>query len=230
MIDFEVIIPPGWVQIPTTPETARLRSRIIDDLIRHYLPESLPRDKAGPWRKMLRKELVGATDEATRQNARSVLLPLREFAGFRLPGSLLMTVVENEEEKEAKDSERLLAELLADAGDDGMYLEIGGALAVRVAAVMDSDRIKRKAPSWRVSYYVSNPDAPGVWGLLTFVVLTDGDVDAEPVQAVMLLFDAVVSTMKWGDRVDVPTEDEILAQLDEVAAAMPTGGKNAKGA
>jgi len=229
MIDFELIIPPGWVQIPTTPDTTRLRRRIIDDLIRHYVPESLPRDKVGPWRKMLRKELVGATDEAARQNARSVLLPLQEFAGFRLPGSLLVTVVENEEETEAEDAERLLAELLADAGDDGMYLEIGGAPAVRVAAVMDSDRIKRKAPSWRVSYYVSNPDAPGVWGLLTFVVLTDGDVDAEPVQAVMLLFDAVVSTLKWGDRVDVPTEDEILTPLDEVAAARPAGG-NMKGA
>lgn len=224
MIDFELVIPPGWVQIPTTPDTTRVRRRIIDDLIRHYLPESLPRDRVGPWRTMLRRELVGATDEAARQNARSVLLPLQEFAGFRLPGSLLVTVVENEEEKSAEDSARLLAELLADAGDDGMYLEIGGAPAVRVAAVMDSDRIRRTAPSWRVSYYVSNPDAPGVWGLLTFVVLTDGDVDAEPVQAVMLLFDAVVSTLRWGDRVDVPTEEEILTSLNEVAAATPTGG------
>jgi hypothetical protein len=229
MIDFELIIPPGWVQIPTTADTARLRRRIIDDLIRHYVPESLPRDKVGPYRKMLRAELVKATDEAARQNARSVLLPMQEFAGFRLPGSLLVTVVDNEEQTKAEDSQRLLAELLADAGDDGMYLEIGGAPAVRVAAVMDSDRIGRKAPSWRVSYYVSNPDAPGVWGLLTFVVLTDGDVDAEPVQAVMLLFDAVVSTLKWADRVDVPTEDEILTSLDEAAAAMPAGG-NVKGA
>ena len=229
MIDFELIIPPGWVQIPTTADTARLRRRIIDDLIRHYVPESLPRDKVGPHRKMLRAELVKATDEAARQNCRSVLLPMQEFAGFRLPGSLLVTVVDNEEQTKAEDSQRLLAELLADAGDDGMYLEIGGAPAVRVAAVMDSDRIKRKAPSWRVSYYVSNPDAPGVWGLLTFVVLTDGDVDAEPVQAVMLLFDAVVSTLKWADRVDVPTEDEILTSLDEVAAAMSAGG-NVKGA
>lgn len=221
MIDFELIVPPGWVQIPTTPDTTKLRRRIIDDLIRHYVPESLPRDKVGPWRKMLRKELVGATEEAARNNARSVLLPLQEYSGFRLPGSLLVTVVENEEETKPEDSERLLTELLADAGDDGMHLEIGGAPAVRVASVMDSDRIKRKAPSWRISYYVANPDAPGVWGLLTVVVLTDGDLEAEPVKAVIALFDAVVSSLKWGDRVDVPTEDELLKTLDEATAAMP---------
>lgn len=228
MIDLELIVPPGWVQIPTTPDTTKLRRRIIDDLIHHYAPASLPRDKVGPWRTMLRKELVAATEDAARNNARSVLLPLQEFAGFRLPGSLLVAVVENEEETEAEDSERLLAELLADAGDDGRYVEIGGAPAVRVAAVTNSDRIKRKTPSWRVSYYVSNPDAPGVWGLLSFVVLTDGDVDAEPVQAVLLVFDAVVSTLKWGDRVDIRTEDEILTALDEAAAATPPG-ENVKG-
>jgi hypothetical protein len=220
MIDVEFIVPPGWVQIPTTPDTARVRRKVIDELIRYYVPDSLPRDKAGPVRKMLRKELIEATDEAARQNARSVLMPLEEYSGMRLPGSMLVAVVENENEDEAEDPERLLASILADAGDAGTYLEIGGAPAVRVAEVIDNGRIKRAAPSWRVSYYVSNPDVPGVWGLLTFTVLTDGDVDAEPVQAVMLLFDAVVSTMRWEDRVDVPTEDELLAQVDELSKAV----------
>lgn len=229
MIDVEFILPSGWVQIPTTPDTAKVRRKVIDELIRYHLPDSLPRDKAGPVRKMLRKELIDATDEAAQQNARSVLMPLEEYSGMRLPGSMLVAVVENNDEAGTEDSQRLLASILADAGDAGTYLEIGGAPAVRVAEVIDNGRIKRKAPSWRVSYYVSNPDAPGVWGLLTFVVLTDGDVDAEPVQAVMLLFDAVVSTLTWVDRLDVPTEDEILTSLDEVAAAMPAGG-NVKGA
>lgn len=211
MIDFELIVPDGWVQIPTTPDATKLRGRTIEEVIRHHLPDSLPRDKAGPWRKMLRKELTEATDEAARHGARSVLLPLKEFNGFRLPGSMLVTVLESEDETE--DPEQLLASILADAGADGTYLEIGGAPAVRAASVVDSGRIGRKAPSRRVSYYVSNPDAPGVWGLLTFTVLTDGDVDAEPVQAVVLLFDTIVGTLRWADRIDVPTEDEVLADL-----------------
>jgi hypothetical protein len=223
MIDFELVVPDGWVQIPTTPDTSALRRRIIDDVIRHHLPESLPRDKVGPWRRMLRKELTEATDEAARQSARSVLLPLEEFSGVRLPGSMLVTVLEGEDETE--DPERLLASILADAGADGSYREIGGSPAVRVASVVESSRIGRKAPSWRVSYYVSNPDAPGVWGLLTFTVLTDGDVDAEPVQAVVLLFDMIAGTLRWANRIDVPTEDEVLAELAELtesAAAVST--------
>jgi hypothetical protein len=166
---------------------------------------------------MLQRELTEATDEASRQGARSVLLPLQDFQGLRLPGSLLMTVIEGEDD--GQDPEALLASILADAGTDGTYLEIGGAPAVRVASVMESGRVGRKAPSRRVSYYVSNPDAPEVWGLLTFTVLTDGDVDAEPVQAVVLLFDMVVSTLRWGDRLDVPTEDEVLAHWPEPATA-----------
>jgi hypothetical protein len=223
MIDFELVVPDGWVQIPTTPETTALRRKVVDGVIRHHLPDSLPRDKAGPWRRMLRKELTEATDEAARQNARSVLLPLAEFSGVRLPGSMLVTVLDGEDGTE--DPERLLASILDDAGSAGTYLEIGGAPAARVASLVDSGRIGRKAPSWRVSYYVPNPDAPGVWGLLTFTVLTDGDPDAEPVQAVVLLFDMIVSTLQWADRVDVPTEEEVLAELDEAAepaGAVPT--------
>jgi hypothetical protein len=215
MIDFELVVPDGWVQIPTTADTTALRRRIIEDVIRHHLPDSLPRDKAGPWRRMLRKELTGATDEAVRQNARSVLLPLQEFSGVRLPGSMLVTVIEAGDE--AGDPERLLASVLADAGADGTALQIGGASAVRTASVIESSRIGRKAPSLRVSYYVSNPDAPGVWGLLTFTVLTDGDVDAEPVQAVVLLFDMIVGTLRWADRTGVPTEDEVLAELADLS-------------
>ncbi len=225
MIDFELIVPDGWVQIPTTPDTAALRRRIVEQVIRHHLPESLPRDKVGPWRRMLRRELSEATDEASRQNARSVLLPLEEFSGVRLPGSMLVTVLESDAENEddIEDPERLLASVLADAGEHGTSLEIGGGPAVRVASVLESSRIGRRAPSRQVSYYVAHPDTPGVWGLLTFTVLSDGDLDAAPVQAVVLLFDAIVGTLRWADRIDVPTEDEVLAELAPLAVGSEGG-------
>lgn len=216
MIDFELIVPDGWVQIPTTPEGLRLRKRIIGEIVRSRLPDTLPRDKVEPLRQMLRKELIDATDEASRQGARSVVLPIQEYEGMGLPGSMLLTVLE-EEAEEFLDAEKLLASILSDAGDDGVYLEIGGAPAVRVQAVVDSDPIKREAPSRRVSYYVSNPDAPGVWALISFTVLTDGDLEAQPVQAVVLLFDSVVGTLRWANRLDAPTEDEVITGLDELA-------------
>ncbi|GAA1625646.1 hypothetical protein [Actinoplanes couchii] len=212
MIDFELVIPTGWVHIPTLPEYAKLRDRNIEEIIKRALPDTLPRDKAGPWRKMLRKDMVEAAVEAQRQGARGLVMPLTEMQGMRLPGSLLLTVI-GADEGEPEDPTTVLNSVLADAGDNGIALEIGGCPAVRVQQIIDSEPLKRKAPSVRVSYFVAAPDHPGVWGLLTFTVLTDGDVEAEEVQAITLLFDAVVGTLRWADRVDVPTEDEVLAQM-----------------
>ena len=72
MIDFELILPDGWVHIPTTPELTRVRQSTIEAVVRTALPDTLPRDKAGPWRRLLRRELTDATDEASRQGARAV--------------------------------------------------------------------------------------------------------------------------------------------------------------
>lgn len=211
MIDFELIIPEGWVHIPTTPGLSRVRERTIEAIIRHALPDTLPRDKAGPWRRMLRRELTEATDEAERQGARAVVLPIQEMHGVRLPGTMLLSVLEDD--SEPVDPKLVLDAILADAGADGMALDIGGCPAARISAVVDGGPVKRKAPAVRVNYLVAAPDAPGMWGTLTFTVLTDGDVDAAPVQAIVLLFDAVVGTLRWVDQVDVPTEDELLGMM-----------------
>jgi hypothetical protein len=212
MIDFNLILPAGWVHIPTTPDLARVREKTIEAVVRTALPDTLPRDKAGPWRRLLRRELTDATDEASRQGARAVVLPIQEFHGVRLPGTMVLTVLEDAEVPD--DPKLVLDAILADAGADGIGLEIGGCPAARVRQIVDSDALKRKAPSVRVNYYVAAPDTPGVWALLTFTVLTDGDVEAEPVQAIVLLFDAIVGTLRWADRVDVPTEEEVLETLE----------------
>lgn len=211
MIDFELIIPDGWVHVPTTPGLSRVRERTIEAIVRRALPDSLPRDKAGPWRRMLRRELTEATDEAERQGARAVVFPIQEMHGMRLPGTLVLSVIEDD--GEPQDPKLVLDAILADAGADGMALEIGGCPAARILAVVDGGPVKRTAPAIRVNYLVATPDAPGVWGVLTFTVLTDGDVEADAVRAIVLLFDSVVCTLRWADEVDVPTEDELLGQL-----------------
>lgn len=211
MIDFELIIPEGWVHVPTTPGLSRVREQTIDAIVRRALPDSLPRDKAGPWRRLLRRELTDATDEAERQGARAVVFPIQEMHGMRLPGTLLLSVIEDD--GEPQDPKLVQDAILADAGADGMALEIGGCPAVRISAVVDGGPVKRTAPAVRVNYLVAALDAPGVWGVLTFTVLSDGDVEADAVRAIVLLFDAVVGTLRWADQVDVPTEDELLGQL-----------------
>ena len=213
MIDFEFILPEGWVVLPTTPETTRLRTWAIDAVIKQYLPDSLPRDSAEPWRRELRKQLLSATDDAERNGARSVVLPLGGYNGARIPGSMIITVLED---PEPQDPERLLASILEDAGAKGTYLEIGGAPAARLAAVVEHIAFGQSKPGHRISYYLSHPEVPGVWGLLTFTVMSDGDLDDPATQAVVALFDAIISTLRWAERQDVPTEEEVLAGLGAV--------------
>ena len=86
MTGFELAVPDGWAHIPTTPEAVRRRDRLIDELIRFHVPDSLPRDKAGPWRRMLRRELTEAAEEAGQAGARGVLL--RAFPARRRPKTL----------------------------------------------------------------------------------------------------------------------------------------------
>ena len=51
------------------------------------------------------------------------------------------------------------------------------------------------------------------------------DPDAEPVRAVTLLFDMVVATLRWANRVDVPTEEEVLAGLAATGDEAPWEGR-----
>ncbi|MBD7920237.1 hypothetical protein H9657_18345 [Cellulomonas sp. Sa3CUA2] len=218
MIDVELIVPEGWVLVPTGPGTQRLRVWVVEQLVRRFVPEHLPRDKAGPWRKELRKQLTGAVDDAAAGGARCVLLPLAEYGGFRLPGSLLVTVLEDDP---TVDPELVLAGLVADGGEDALSLDVGGGPAVRVQEVLDSRRVGRPYPTRKVAYYAAHPDQPGTWALLTFTVLTDGDLEDPAVLAVVAMFDAVVGTLQWSEHAGPVSADDLVAQLD---ALQPVSG------
>jgi hypothetical protein len=193
VIDLELIVPDGWAQIPAGSNSAGERARIIDDLVRRHSPTDA--EKAASWQRALRLEMTAAVDEANRNQARTVLLPIADFDGVRLPGSLFVAVVEDVEEGTAP--EQLFASVLAGAGTDGTYLEIGGSQAVRVSTVSSSGPAESRMPSRQVKYYIAHPRVPGAYGLVTFTAVSDGDVEAETVQAVVLMFDAVVGTLRW---------------------------------
>ena len=217
MIDLELVLPAGWAVLPTAPDTERVRKWAIDRVITRALPASLPRDRAEPWRRELRKQLTTATDEAGRNGARWVVLPLREFNGTRIPGSLLLTILEDQD---PQDPERLLASILDDAGPNGSCLDVGGAPAARISAVIHQQMYGKQTAGVRVSYYLPHPERPGVWGLLTFTVLAGADADTESpvVRGVVFLFDTIISTLRWVERTAAPTQDEVLAMVTATVA------------
>ncbi|WP_194917968.1 hypothetical protein [Catenulispora rubra] len=210
MIDVELVLPAGWAVLPTAPDTERVRKWAIDRIITRALPATLPRDSAEPWRRELRKQLTAATDEASRNGARWVVLPLREFNGTRIPGSLLLTILEDQD---PQDPEQLLASILDDAGPDGSCLDVGGSTAARITAVIRQEMYGKETAAVRVSYYLPHPERAGVWGLVTFSVVAGDDVEDPVVRGIVFLFDTIVSTLRWVERDAAPTQDEVLAMV-----------------
>lgn len=217
MIDVEMILPVGWAALPTAPDTERVRTWAVNRIIKQALPDTLPRDRAEPWRRELRKQLTAGTDEAARNGARWVVLPLREFNGTRIPGSLLVTILEDQD---PQDPEQLLASILADAGPHGTCVDVAGATAARITAVIHQQLHGKDTAAVRVSYYLPHPDRPGVWGLLTFSVLAGDDPDDPAVRGIVFLFDAIVSTLRWSERAGAPTQEEVLAMVTATVAEL----------
>lgn len=217
MIDVEMVLPAGWAVLPTAPDTDRVRAWAIKRIIARALPATLPRDRAEPWRRELRKQLTAGTDEAGRHGARWVVMPLREFNGTRIPGSLLVTILEDQD---PQDPEQLLASILDDAGPNGSCVDVGGATAARISAVISQQVYGKETLGVRVSYYLPHPSRPGVWGLLTFTVAAGADVEDPVVRGIVFLFDTIVSTLRWVDRVAAPTQDEVLAMVSATVAEL----------
>jgi hypothetical protein len=221
MIDFELVLPAGWAVLPTAPDTERVRKWAIDRIVTRALPATLPRDRAEPWRRELRKQLTASTDEAGRQGARWVVLPLREFNGTRVPGSLLLTILEDQD---PQDPEQLLASILDDAGPAGSCVDVGGATAARISAVIHQEIYGKETTGVRVSYYLPHPDRPGVWGLLTFSVLAGDDAEDPLVRGIVFLFDTIISSLRWVDRAAPPSQDEVLAMVTATVAELEDVG------
>jgi hypothetical protein len=87
-----------------------------------------------------------------------VVLPLTEYQdGFRPPGSLLITVIE-----EPDDAPTRSCCWRRCSPTPARTTAPGWRSAVRITEIVGSGHIGRKAPSLKVSYYIGHPEAPGV--------------------------------------------------------------------
>jgi hypothetical protein len=194
--DFELMLPEGWAVLPTLPADRAATDAAIEQLVLTAIPAELPRDSAEPWRHELRRHLGHAVDEARDSGARSVGIPIAPVDGVVIPASFCTAVLED---PDPEDPERLLAALLADAGPDGSFHEIGGGPAVRVDTVATEPAPGGlyEGATRRVAYYLPHPDAPAWWAVTTFTTIADGDPRGPFADALVVLFDAIMSTLRW---------------------------------
>jgi hypothetical protein len=205
IVDFELLLPEGWVILPTGADQQRQAAVAIDELVMTALPGDLPRDSAEPWRRELRRRLTHAVDEARETGARSVGLPIAPMDGVVIPASFCTAVIDD---PDPEDPERLLAGLLADAGPDGSFHEIAGGPAVRVEDIVTEQGPggSYDGPTRRVAYYTPHPEVVGCWAVTTFTTLADGNPRSPFADSLVVLFDAIMSTMRWRELEPVGTD------------------------
>ncbi|MET4053742.1 hypothetical protein ABID81_003123 [Frigoribacterium sp. PvP054] len=215
---FVMALPPGWVRLPARPEAAEQLRHELDAIVAAALPDDLPRDSAEPLRRQFRRQLARTVEEAGEAGATAVYLPGAPVDGFTLPASLVESEVEDESETEPV---AVIARLLTDAGQvDGGLRDVDGAAAARTEDVLTNDQAEG---SWervwtrRVVYTISVPHRPGRWLVLNFSAVYGDEPTERLAEALVYLFDALVTTLRW---VDVPGVEpgDLETRLAEVDA------------
>lgn len=225
---FLVVVPPGWARLPAGEDHREELGAMVREIIGRALPDDLPRDRAEPLRQEMRKRLVSTVVEAGDNGATAVYLPVQPVDGYTPPVSIIESEVDDEsEERPETVIAQLLAEAAADrarAADAGAggadsagaggpdpvdpgIREVDGGVAARTETVVRRAQPVDDVPEVddrQVVYTIPVPHRPGRWVIMSFSAIrasdsTAPDQDERVVDALVMLFDAIMTTFRWTD-------------------------------
>ncbi|MDN4646836.1 hypothetical protein [Curtobacterium sp. PsM8] len=240
---FLMVVPPGWARLPAREEDRPVLAATVREVIARALPDSLPRDRAEPLRQEMQKRLMSTVVEAGDNGATAVYLPVQPVDGFTPPVSIIESEVDDESDQAP---EEVIAELLADAlpdrhdqQDPGLR-QVDGGIAARTETQLRRavpDEVAGELPAVddrQVVYTIPVPHRPGRWVVMSFSAISapadqdatgpgaetrDIGTDERITDALVMLFDAMMTTFRWTDVPDAePTPLELrLAEIGGTA-------------
>jgi hypothetical protein len=243
---FLMVVPPGWARLPAREEDRQVLAATVREVIARALPDTLPRDRAEPLRQEMQKRLVSTVVEAGDNGATAVYLPVQPVDGFTPPVSIIESEVDDESDQAP---EEVIAELLADAlpdrhdqQDPGLR-QVDGGIAARTETQLRRavpDEVAGELPAVddrQVVYTIPVPHRPGRWVVMSFSAISapadqkttepgaadigtpDIGTDERITDALVMLFDAMMTTFRWTDVPDAePTPLELrLAEIGGTA-------------
>lgn len=240
---FLMVVPPGWARLPAREEDRQALAATVREVIARALPDSLPRDRAEPLRQEMQKRLMSTVVEAGDNGATAVYLPVQPVDGFTPPVSIIESEVDDESDQAP---EEVIAELLADAlpdrhdqQDPGLR-QVDGGIAARTETQLRRavpDAVAGELPAVddrQVVYTIPVPHRPGRWVVMSFSAISapadqdatgpgaetrDIGTDERITDALVMLFDAMMTTFRWTDVPDAePTPLELrLAEIGGTA-------------
>lgn len=199
--DFQLLLPPGWVRVPIDD---RVAERVVT--VASILTRDVPPDHRETARRALVHVLQLAVADAENAGGTDLVLSVGSVGGIALAASCVVTFLP----RHTPELEALVDEL-RDSGGDVSIVTVASSTAVRrrtrselehdpaVVAEVAGDMGVGRPPDApppvtvtdQVTYFVP---VPGGDDLLVF---TFGTTQPELGEALVTLFDAIMSTMRW---------------------------------
>lgn len=192
-----MLLPPGWARFPTGEGLQRELNDAIEQVVARALPDSLPRDKVGPYRHLLRDELHKTLGEAREAGTGAVYLPTEPMEGVLIPASIAEVEVVSDA---GTDPTRIVTSILSDGYEESEPVELDGRTGLRV---VHTEHGLRRDDDWpelstrQVLYVVCRDEVDGEWLVLSFSTVWNSENTERLAEALVFFFDAVMTTFRW---------------------------------
>ncbi|MFJ3497643.1 hypothetical protein ACIPPJ_29195 [Streptomyces sp. NPDC086091] len=195
---FNLVPPPGWDVIPLRNGTQEAMDRVVRKAVAQ-LPAGFPKDDVPKARLKLAQEMKKVVRRARTKGGMTLYLPTERLHGISLPVSIVASEpIEIPRTGPDRGPEAVLLALAAETPGSELR-ELDHAAGLRSERDVAADAAQDVGVAHRrVEYVVPIPDStPDRYLTFSFSALTAPGGDPAFLDALVELFDAVMSTFRW---------------------------------
>jgi hypothetical protein len=189
---YTVVLPPEWIRVSLTGGSDQAVKDITARMFRH-----LPRDGFFEERRSLEALVTETVRNARANNGLDLFLPVEQMQGRSLAASFVVGGVLLKEDLDELETLALVGDLAA----GGSVVDLGGVPGARTERAEPGDPASgMDIATRRVDYMVPIPGQTRRWLSITFSTPGGGDPADQVADALVELFDAIMTTFRWRQR------------------------------
>ena len=188
---YTLVLPPGWIRVSLTGTVQQAVKDLTDRMFRN-----IPRDDALDERRAVADLLGDMVRRAKAGNGLDLYVPVEKIHGRTIAASFVVGGVMLPDEVDGMES---LA-ILGDLAKGGKPVEVDREIGVRTERVQTADLGQDRnvdVDSRRVDYMFPVPADGRRWLVVTFSTPGAGAPDDQVANALVQLFDAMMTTFRW---------------------------------
>jgi hypothetical protein len=198
---YSIVDLPGWENLALDSANPAEVDAMLERLAHGSIPEDVPHDSATTFRREMHEHLTRIVDDARSAGAGTICLPTRRLGEIAVPASYTVSEWQDAEPGPVEPSALLVA-LAANSTGAAQLVDLDGQVALReeeIEPAAASEHPLERHAARRVTYTVSGPGEAGAWLLFTFVTIGNGTPTGPLADALVELFDAQLTTLRWKD-------------------------------